>query len=80
MFILSNVEEQKSKNSAKKIVKNCQDKINKIYDKCKNFLGSLKITKEEACIICPYTYESQQEEEKDVIPYKIYFLKIKGMD
>jgi hypothetical protein len=45
MFISSNIEEQKSKNSAKKIVKNCQDKINEIYrynDKYDNFLGSLK--------------------------------------
>ena len=75
MFISSNIEEQKSKNSAKKIVKKCEGKINEIYrynNKYNNFLGSLKITKEEACIICSYTYGSEQnEEEEDVIPYKI---------
>ena len=74
MYISSNFEEQRSKDSAKKIVKKCKDKINEIYrynDKYDNFLGSLKITKEEACIICSYTYESKIEEEKDFIPYKI---------
>lgn len=72
MFISSNFEERKSKNLAQKIVKNCQDKINEIYrynNKYNHFLESLKITKEEACIICSYTYES--EEEKDFLPYKI---------
>ena len=72
MFISSNFEERKSKNLAQKIVKNCQDKINEIYrynNKYNHFLESLKITKEEACIICSYTYES--EEEKDFLSYKI---------
>ena len=66
MYLLSKVSKNKVNELVDEIISNCEKKIQDRMDEINNKYEN--ITKEDAIIICSYTYES---DDKDYSPYKI---------
>ena len=66
MFKSAKLDDQRANFFVRDIIDKCEDKINQRYNNIKNKYNN--ITKEDAYIICSYTY---QLEEDDFSPYKL---------